>query len=55
MKKNIKHIIYLLLVINGAIVMTYNQDFSFYWWIGFVNISFFGGALLIKLFNYLDN
>lgn len=55
MKKIIYYIIIVLFAVNGVKLMTSSLEFTFWWWLGFFNLSVWGGYLFYKLLEYLRN
>ena len=55
MKKIIYYILIALFALNGAFLMTDSPDFTFWWWIGFINLGAFGGEITFKLLKFLQD
>lgn len=55
MKKIIDYILIALFSLNGAYLMSSSTDFTFWWWVGFINLGAFGGEIVYKLLTYLKN
>lgn len=53
MKKIIYYTLISLFVLNAAILMTSKVEFTFWWWVGFLNVAGWGGYLIGKLLTYL--
>ena len=53
-KNIIVYLIYALLATNGAYIVITESEFSFFWWLGFINVAAFGGILAAKFLECLD-
>jgi hypothetical protein len=55
MKKILYYALLTFLVINGAYIMNREPEWTFLWCMGLFNVMGWGGYLLIKLMDYLQN
>lgn len=55
MKKTLYYLIIILLWMNSAVGFYLNEQFTFFWWLHFINVGITGGYLLNKLLTYLKD
>ena len=55
MKKIMYYILIALFALNGAHLMSSSIEFTFWWWVGFINLGAFGGEVVYKLLKYLKH